>query len=99
MKGRSKQVELFISRINYRLKDKGAFFVIGKNFIWIELHLIDILKANIEVGIGDNYVSSKEVEIFNPFYYKKNEERKRRLMPLGLRLGALKGDQEADLNL
>lgn len=98
MKEQRKIGEIFIARLNYLFRERGAYFVIGKNFVWVELHLINIINQNIEIGYSNEYIHGKKVELFSPFYFKKVEERKRRFMPLPRMAVSSKGDV-SDLKL
>lgn len=35
-----RQAEFFLRKVNFELRNNGVFFKLGKNLLWIELHLV-----------------------------------------------------------
>jgi len=57
---------MFIDKVNLAFVEKGAFFKLGKNFYWIELHLNSMLGKSIEVIYSAEYTEANSVKLFNP---------------------------------
>lgn len=65
-----RKANLFLQKINYAAKDDGVFFKLGKNLIWIELHLVpkpgDRKSTGTEVIMSKQPVSNEEIKSFAP---------------------------------
>lgn len=63
-----REAELFLRKINYQFRSKDIFFVLGKNLLWFELHLLSLTSSpsnndDIEVNLSMAYKNPKEAAV------------------------------------
>ena len=87
-----RKADLFISRINEKFKIRGIAFFLGQNLHWVELHLLEIVQKNVEIGKPEKFYGGKDVEMFNPYLNKKEIDFENRIRFKTERVMGLMGD-------
>lgn len=63
---------MYLKKVNYELRNSGLFFRLGKNLLWIELHILDLDSQNsgsstqIEVNLSISATRPSSVQCFKP---------------------------------
>ena len=67
MRVRQSRIGLFFSRVNAKYEDRDIYFKIGKNMYWIEMHVLNTISSNIEIGFSSGYTARPAEPLFDPF--------------------------------
>ena len=63
-----REAEYYVRKVNYEIRASGLFVRLGKNMLWVEVHVLRAGEDNnkIEVNISKPMVPSTEIQSFVP---------------------------------
>lgn len=67
-----RHADLLLKKVNYELRNSGLFFQLGKNLLWVELHLLDLdgqgggSSNHISVNLSTQVSAASSVSYFKP---------------------------------